>query len=389
MKRKICIITGSRAEYGLLSRVMSGVQKHDSLKLQVIVTGMHLSKEFGLTYKEIENDGFKISKKIDILNNSDTSVAIAQSIGKGLAGFASAFDNLKPDLILVLGDRFEIFAAVSAALVFKIPVAHIHGGEKTEGAFDEALRHSITKMSHFHFVANNEYLYRVIQLGENPKTVFNVGGLGVDIIKNMKLLSRKELELSLNLKLSKRNLLVTFHPATLEEDSSENQFNELLKSLSKLKNTSLIFTYPNSDTNGRIIIKMINSFVKVQSNAHFFKSLGQLIYFSCINEFDGVIGNSSSGLLEVPSFKKGTINIGDRQKGRLHAKSIINCNPEINSISNALEILYSKSFKSILSLTTNPYGTGGSSEKIVELLSDFELDGITKKSFFDLPRKHI
>jgi GDP/UDP-N,N'-diacetylbacillosamine 2-epimerase (hydrolysing) len=389
MKRKICIITGSRSEYGLLSRVMSGVQKHDSLQLQVIVTGMHLSEEFGFTYKEIESDGFKISKKIDILTNSDTSVAIAQSIGAGVASFAFAFDDLKPDLILVLGDRFEIFAAVSAALVFKIPVAHIHGGEKTEGAFDEALRHSITKMSHLHFVANQEYLHRVIQLGENPKTVFDVGGLGVDIIKNMKLLSRKEIELALSLKLSKKNLLITFHPATLDKSSSESQFNELLKSLSKLNNTSLIFTYPNSDTNGRIIIKMIKSFVKVQSNAYYFKSLGQLIYFSCVNEFDGVVGNSSSGLLEVPSFKKATINIGDRQKGRLQANSIINCNPEKNSISNAFNTLYSSSFKSILNLTTNPYGSGGSSEKIVELLSDFKLDGITKKSFFDLPTKHI
>jgi GDP/UDP-N,N'-diacetylbacillosamine 2-epimerase (hydrolysing) len=389
MKRKICIITGSRSEYGLLSRVMSGVQKHDSLQLQVIVTGMHLSEEFGFTYKEIESDGFKISKKIDILTNSDTSVAIAQSIGTGVAGFAFAFDDLKPDLILVLGDRFEIFAAVSAALVFKIPVAHIHGGEKTEGAFDEALRHSITKMSHLHFVANQEYLHRVIQLGEDPKTVFDVGGLGVDIIKNMKLLSRKEIELALSLKLSKKNLLITFHPATLDKSSSESQFNELLKSLSKLNNTSLIFTYPNSDTNGRIIIKMIKSFVKVQSNAYYFKSLGQLIYFSCVNEFDGVVGNSSSGLLEVPSFKKATINIGDRQKGRLQAKSIINCKPEKNSISNALDTLYSSSFKSILNLTTNPYGSGGSSEKIVELLSDFKLDGITKKSFFDLPKKYI
>lgn len=385
MNRKICVITGTRAEYGLLRWVMDEIKNDPELKLQVIVTGMHLSPEFGLTYKSIEDDGFHIDRKVEMLTSSDSSVAIAKSIGLGLIGFADSLNELKPDLILVLGDRFEIFSAVSAALVAKIPVAHIHGGETTEGAFDEALRHSITKMSHLHFVAAEQYQNRVIQLGEQPDSVFLVGGLGIDNIKRLKLLDIEELEASLNFKMTSRNLLITFHPVTLEIATAEKQMKELLEALSELKSTQLIFTLPNADTGGRIIIKMIEEFASKSRNVYFFKSLGQLRYLSCIKHMDGVIGNSSSGLLEVPSFNKGTINIGDRQLGRIQAESIINCKPDYNSITLALDKLYSRDFQLALKKVNNPYGDGGASEKVVAVIKKYDLTGIIKKTFHNLP----
>ena len=385
MNRKICVITGTRAEYGLLRWVMDEIKNDPELKLQVIVTGMHLSPEFGLTYKSIEDDGFHIDRKVEMLTSSDSSVAIAKSIGLGLIGFADSLNELKPDLILVLGDRFEIFSAVSAALVAKIPVAHIHGGETTEGAFDEAFRHSITKMSHLHCVAAEQYQNRVIQLGEQPDSVFLVGGLGIDNIKRLKLLDIEELEASLNFKMTSRNLLITFHPVTLEIATAEKQMKELLEALSELKSTQLIFTLPNADTGGRIIIKMIEEFASKSRNVYFFKSLGQLRYLSCIKHMDGVIGNSSSGLLEVPSFNKGTINIGDRQLGRIQAESIINCKPDYNSITLALDKLYSRDFQLALKKVNNPYGDGGASEKVVAVIKKYDLTGIIKKTFHNLP----
>lgn len=385
MNRKICVITGTRAEYGLLRWVMDEIKNDPELKLQVIVTGMHLSPEFGLTYKSIEDDGFQIDRKVEMLSSSDSSVAIAKSIGLGLIGFADSLNELKPDLILVLGDRFEIFSAVSAALVAKIPVAHIHGGETTEGAFDEALRHSITKMSHLHFVAAEQYQNRVIQLGEQPDSVFLVGGLGIDNIKRLKLLNLEELEASLNFKMTSKNLLITFHPVTLEIATAEKQMKELLAALSELKSTQLIFTLPNADTGGRIIIKMIEEFASKSPNVYFFKSLGQLRYLSCIKHMDGVIGNSSSGLLEVPSFNKATINIGDRQLGRIQAESIINCKPDYNSITLALDKLYSRDFQLALKKVKNPYGDGGASEKVVAVIKKYDLTGIIKKTFHNLP----
>lgn len=385
MSRKICIITGTRAEYGLLRWVMQGIKDDPDLTLQIIATGMHLSPEFGLTYKAIEQDSFQINRKVEMLTSSDTSVGIAKSMGLGLIGFADALNELNPDLIVVLGDRFEIFAAVSAALVARIPVAHLHGGETTEGAFDESLRHSITKMSHLHFVASEEYRQRVIQLGEQPERVFLVGGLGVDNIKQLKLLNRTELEASLGFELAKKNLLITFHPVTLETATAADQMAELLEALAELKDTQLIFTLPNADTDGRALIKMVEKFVEQHHNAHVYASLGQLRYLSCIAQVDGVIGNSSSGLLEVPSFGKGTINIGDRQRGRLQASSIINCASDQKSISSALKELYSADFQARVSKTRNPYGEGGASEKIVTTIKNYAIDGIVKKAFYDLP----
>jgi GDP/UDP-N,N'-diacetylbacillosamine 2-epimerase (hydrolysing) len=385
MSRKICIVTGTRAEYGLLRWVMQGIKDEPTLSLQVIATGMHLSPEFGLTFREIEKDGFLIDRKVEMLTSSDTSVGIAKSMGLGMIGIADALNELKPDLILVLGDRFEIFAAVAAALVARIPVAHLHGGETTEGAFDEALRHSITKMAHLHFVAAEEYRQRVIQLGEQPDRVFLVGGLGIDNIKRLQLLDRAELEASIDFKLGDKNLLITFHPVTLENSTATEQMAELLAALAGMTDTQLIFTMPNADNDGRALIKMVQQFVEEHSNARAFTSLGQLRYLSCMAHVDGVVGNSSSGLAEVPSFKKGTINIGDRQLGRLQAASVINCEPTNESIQAAIKKLYSEDFQKNLSEVQNPYGDGGASEKVVQTIKDFKIEGIAKKSFHDLP----
>jgi GDP/UDP-N,N'-diacetylbacillosamine 2-epimerase (hydrolysing) len=385
MNRKICIITGTRAEYGLLRWVMQGIKDDNELTLQIIATGMHLSPEFGLTYKAIEQDGFEIDRKVEMLTSSDTSVGIAKSMGLGMIGFADALHDLKPDLIVVLGDRFEIFSAVSAALVARIPVAHLHGGETTEGAFDEALRHSITKMSHLHFVAAEPYRQRVIQLGEQPDHVFLVGGLGIDNIKHLQLLDRAALEASLDFKLGVKNLLITFHPVTLETSTAVNQMQELLAALAQLKDTQLIFTLPNADTDGRALIEMVQNFVKQHPNARAYTSLGQLRYLSCIAQVDGVLGNSSSGLAEVPSFKKGTINIGDRQRGRIQADSVINCEPTRENITTALVQLYSADFQTSLHKVINPYGEGGASTKVVNTLKCYPVEGIVKKFFYDLP----
>lgn len=389
MTRRICVITGTRAEYGLLRWVMQGIKDDPALTLQTVATGMHLSPEFGLTYHEIEKDGFRIDRKVEMLTSSDTAVGIAKSMGLGLIGFADALSELRPDLIVVLGDRFEIFAAVSAALVARIPVAHLHGGETTEGAFDEAFRHSITKMSHLHFVAAREYCDRVIQLGEHPDRVFLVGGLGIDNIKRLKLLERAELEAAIDFKLGPKNLLVTFHPATLDDQSSADQMAQLLVALDQLgEETHLIFTLPNADNGGRALISMIEAFVASHANARAYTSLGQLRFLSCAKLVDGVIGNSSSGLAEIPSLATGTVNIGDRQKGRLKAQSVLDCQPECQSILAAIEKLYTKEFRQSLPTVVNPYGSGGASQKIVETLRNRDLAGILKKNFYDIKPNH-
>jgi GDP/UDP-N,N'-diacetylbacillosamine 2-epimerase (hydrolysing) len=385
MTRKICVITGTRAEYGLLLWVMQSIKDIPQLTLQIIATGMHLSPEFGLTYREIEKDGFRIDRKVEMLTSSDTPVGIAKSMGLGLIGFADALHELRPDLIVVLGDRFEIFVAVSAALVARIPVAHLHGGETTEGAFDEALRHSITKMSHLHFVAAEAYRQRVIQLGEQPERVFLVGGLGVDSIKRLKLLDRAELEASLDFKLGQKSLLITFHPVTLEASTAEEQMSELLAVLSELNETQLVFTLPNADTDGRALIKMVEQFVETHHNARAYASLGHMRYLSCISHVDGVIGNSSSGLTEAPLFNKGTINIGNRQRGRLQAASVINCEPTRTSIETALRKLYSVDFQKTLLRVVGPYGDGGAAAKVVDTLKCCKLNGLVMKTFHDLP----
>ena len=384
-KKKICVVTGTRAEYGLLRWIMDGIDKSDTLDLQVIATGMHLSPEFGLTYKEIEKDGFKIDRKIEMLLSSDTPSAISKSTGLGLIGMADAYKALNPDIVVVLGDRFEIMAASLAALFAAIPIAHIHGGETTEGAFDESIRHSITKMAWWHFVAADEYEKRVIQLGEDPKRVFNVGGLGVDAIKQNKLLSKKDLINKTGMKFGKKNLLITYHPVTLEKQTSEQNFQILLDVLDDLKDMYLIFTMPNADSDGRIIKKMINDFVNCHpGKAISFTSMGHLNYLSTLQLVDGVVGNSSSGLAEAPTFKIGTINIGDRQKGRLKANSVIDCEPTKKAIKKALDKLYSKNFQRNIDTVKNPYGEGDAIEKNIKLLINQPIPAEIKKEFHDL-----
>lgn len=385
MSRRICVITGARAEYGLLRLLMQGIRDDEQCELQLVVTGMHLSPEFGSTYKVIEADGFRIDRKVEILLSSDSAVGIGKSVGLGVIGFSEAFEQLHPDLIVVLGDRFEILSAVTAALFARIPVLHIHGGEVTEGAVDESMRHAITKMSHVHCVAVEEYRRRVIQLGEQPDNVHCVGGLGVDAIKQIKLLNRTELESALDFRFKHRNLLITFHPETLAEDSGEAQMAELLKALGEMDDTGLIFTLPNADAGGRRLIVMLQDFVARNTNARAYSSLGQLSYLSCMSLCDGVIGNSSSGLLEAPTLKKGAVNIGNRQRGRLLAASVINCRPEHQEIKAAIQQLYSPSFQASLVGVRNPYGDGGASERVLSLIKGQQLDGLTQKPFHDLP----
>lgn len=384
--KKICVITGSRADYGLLKWVMQGIKHDQDLELQIIATGMHLSAEFGLTVREIEEDGFSIDKKVEMLLSSDSGSSIAKSMGLGLIGMADALSDLKPDCILVLGDRYEIFSAVSAAVVAQIPVVHLHGGEITEGAFDDSFRHSITKMSNLHLVATIEYYHRVVQLGENPRDVHLVGGLGVDGIKRVKFASKANLEKILKIKFSKKNLLVTFHPVTLLSDMGISQLEELLISLNNLKDTTIIFTNSNADNSGRLFLKKINEFIKQNPNASIHGSLGQTNYLSCMMYVDAVVGNSSSGIMEAPSLKTPTINVGERQNGRIKAKSVIDCKPNHKDISDAIEKLYSNEFQKKLVKVKNPYGEGGASDAIINILKK-EIHGVClKKAFFDLPR---
>lgn len=385
MSRRICVITGTRAEYGLLRLLMQGVSDDAQLKLQVVATGMHLSPEFGLTYKAIEADGFTIDRKVEMLLSSDSAAGIGKSVGLGVIGFADVLAELQSDLIVVLGDRFEILAAVTAALFARVPVLHLHGGEVTEGALDDSMRHAITKMSHIHCVATEEYRQRVIQLGEQPDRVYCVGGLGVDAIKQTRLMVRAELEAAMDFKFKKRNLLVTFHPATLAGESSGSQMTELLAALDGYDDVGLIFTLPNADAGGRELIAMLQDFVATHPNARAYPSLGQLRYLSCVAQCDGVVGNSSSGLLEAPTLKKGAVNIGERQQGRLQAANVINCRAQRDEISAALQKLYSSAFQASLSKVKNPYGDGGATARVVAIIKALQLDSLTKKTFYDLP----
>ena len=383
--RKICVITGSRAEYGLLSGLMAAIKADKELCLQIIATNMHLSPEFGLTYKEIEQDGFVIDKKVEMLLSSDTSNGITKSVGLAIIGFADAYEDLKPDLIVVLGDRYEILAAVTAALFYKIPVAHLHGGEITEGAYDDSIRHAITKMSHLHFTSTEAYRHRVIQLGEHPDRVFYVGALGVENIKNTKLLSKTDLEESLGLFLGDKSLLVTFHPVTLENGTAEQQCKNLLDVLAELTDYSIIFTLPNSDTDGRVIMLLINEFASVFKNRTMvFTSLGKIRYLSALQYVTAVVGNSSSGIIEVPSFGIPTLNIGDRQKGRIAANSVVYCDTTTNDIKLGVELVLSKEMQLLAKNVVNPYQKEDTVVHILEVIKNYPLQDIIQKSFYDL-----
>ncbi|WP_461634099.1 UDP-N-acetylglucosamine 2-epimerase [Labilibaculum euxinus] len=383
--RKICVITGTRAEFGLLSHLMRLIDKDAEFELQLIATGTHLSPEFGYTINEIEEEGFTVNKKIEILLSSDTSVGVSKSMGLAQISFAEAYDELKPDLVLVLGDRYEILAAVTTAMIARIPVAHLNGGEKTEGAIDESIRHSITKMSHLHFTATEEYRKRVIQMGENPDFVFNVGEVGLDSIFLRKLYSKTEFEKSIDFKLNKKNILVTFHPVTLEKGMALKQFQELLNAIDQLEDTNIIITHSNSDMEGRGLIEMIKNYVSVNRNkAVEFPSLGYHRYLSALQYMDAVVGNSSSGIVEAPSFKIASINIGNRQKGRIQASSVINSEPNAKKISDAFTIAFSSEFQDQLQTVVNPYGQGGSSQQLLNILKKISFTDLLNKVFYDI-----
>lgn len=384
--KKINILTATRAEYGLLKPIIKKLMEVSEFDVRVVVTGAHLSPEFGLTYKEIENDGIKIDKKIEILLSSDTPTSISKSMGLAMISFADYFEELMPDMLLVLGDRYETLAVSCVAMNQRIPIAHLYGGETTEGAVDESFRHAITKLSYLHFTSTEEYRNRVIQLGENPDRVFCVGAIGIENILIEKLLKKEEMEDSIDFKLDKPYAVVTFHPVTLENSSAEEQFQELVSACKQYKDMNFIFTKANADTDGRIINKMIDVFVKENKNAIAFTSLGMNRYLSALKYCSMVIGNSSSGLLEAPSFGIPTINIGDRQKGRLQANSVINCKPVEKEISDSIELALSNEFIERVRKTTNPYGDGNTCSKVVSIIKEFVLEEKVnlKKQFFDI-----
>lgn len=382
---RICVATGTRAEYGLLKPLMTAIKNEPNWQLQVLVTGAHLSPEFGLTYIGIEQDGFFIDKKVEMLLSSDTASSIVKSMGLGMIGFSDALEELNPDLVVILGDRYEMLSLASSALIFTIPVVHIHGGEVTEGAYDDAIRHSITKMSNLHFASTEEYKNRIIQLGEDPRFVHNVGAIGLDSVKKLPLLSKDKLEKELDFKFKKYNYQVTFHPTTLDKESPEKQFQILLNAVEKQEDSFFVFTKANADTGGRIINKMIDEYVsRNPEKATAFSSLGNLRFLSLVKYCDAIIGNSSSGIIEVPSLKTATINIGDRQKGRIQAESIVNTKVDENEILTAFDKVKSEQYKKNLETIENPYGNGTSTEKIMEVLRNVQLNKFPTKPFFDL-----
>ena len=384
--RKICVVTGTRAEYGLLSRLMRMIKDSDKTQLQIIATNMHLSPKYGNTYLEIEKDGFTINKKIPILEEGkDDAKATVHSMARALAGFADAYDELNPDLVVVLGDRYEILAAATAALIERIPIAHIHGGEITEGAYDDAIRHSITKMSHLHFTSTQEYRNRVIQLGEEPERVFYVGALGVENIKKLPLMSKEEIEKEVKFKLDNQTILVTYHPVTLGSHTAEQDIKEFVAALEERKDLRVFFTMPNSDTGAQAIVDAINEFVlKNSDRAVAYKSLGILRYLSVMKYAGAVVGNSSSGLLEVPSFGIPTLNIGDRQKGRLAADSVLHCETDKESILKGLDTVMSTAFSQKAAQTCNPYDKEGTAQAIFDVISTYPLEQLKLKHFYDI-----
>jgi GDP/UDP-N,N'-diacetylbacillosamine 2-epimerase (hydrolysing) len=384
---KISVVTGTRAEYGLLSNLVKLINQDKNFKLQLIVTGSHLLKKYGETYNEIKKDQIVISKKINILSGSDSENSIIDATSNALSKIGYALKKFSPKALIILGDRYEILGAAIAANFLRIPIYHFHGGERTEGLIDESIRHAISKMSTLHFVANSVYRKRVIQLGEKPNRVFNVGGMGIDVMRSTKNLSKKKLSRNLNIKFKDKIFLVTYHPVTLENSSAELQFKNLLNALLKFKNVNFIFTSPNSDANNNIIIHLIKEFVKKNSNAYFFESLGKEKYYSMLKIVDLVIGNSSSGIIEVPYFNIPTINIGDRQNGRLKAKSIIDCKPQKKSIIDSINLSLTKKFINICAKNDKFYGTGGSGKKSFKIIKKLINKVKIKKEFYDIDFK--
>jgi len=388
MKKKICFFTGTRAEYGLLKPLMQKVKDEDEFQIQIIVSGMHMSSEFGLTYKEIEQDGFTIDEKVEILLSSDSDIGVSKAMGLGLVSFSDSLKRLSPHILIVLGDRFEALSVAISAYVMKIPIVHLHGGERTEGLIDEGIRHSITKMSYLHFTSAEEYRKRVIQLGENPERVFNVGAIGLDNIKNLKLLNLQTLERELNLNFGEKNILFTYHPVTLDKEKLSDELDQIFGALEELifQGYKLIITKSNADQGGRFINKYIDNFSsKYKEKVFIYTNLGTLKYLSVMKYVDLVMGNSSSGIIETPSFKIPTVNIGDRQKGRVRGNSVIDVNPKKEEILNAVK----KAEKIAKNKIFNPYDQGGATERIYGTIKEYLLNNKInlKKEFFDIDFK--
>lgn len=385
--RKICVVTGTRAEYGLLSRLIRMIDESDSTQLQLIATNMHLSPKYGNTYQEIEKDGFTIDCKVPIIdeNDKDDAITTVKSMAKALTGFSDAYNLLKPDLVVVLGDRYEILSAATAAMIMRIPIAHIGGGAITEGAYDDAIRHSISKMSQLHFTSSELYRHRVIQLGEDPNRVFYTGSLGVENIKKLPLMSKSEIEKELDFKIDKNTVLVTYHPVTLGNRTAKDDIDDFIAALEERKDLRVVFTMPNSDTGSQFIVDAINEFVEKNSGrAKAYKSLGVKRYLSVMRQVAAVVGNSSSGLMEVPSFGIPTLNIGDRQKGRMASDSVLNCGTDKASVLQGLEVVMSDSFRAKAALTKNPYEKEGSAKSIFDIISTYPLNELNQKHFYDI-----
>ena len=385
--KRIGIMTGTRAEYGLLKPLMQEINKDNDMELYLIVSGMHLSPEFGMTYQEIEEDGFEINAKVEMLLSSDSPAGISKSIGLGVIGFADEFQRADLDMLILLGDRYEALSAAICAMVMRIPIAHLHGGELTEGAIDEGIRHSITKMSYLHFTSTEQYRNRVIQLGENPERVFYVGALGVENIKKINLMTKEELERSIHFEIDENTVIVTYHPVTLENNTVEEQFLNLLEVLDRNPKIRMIFTKANADTNGRIVNELIDKYAAQNSErACAFMSLGQKRYLSALKYCRIVIGNSSSGIIEAPSFGKPIINIGDRQKGRICADSVINCGYTQQEIQQAMETALTEEFENKARNCRNPYEKENTAANIISVIKDYLLNDKIKlkKGFYDI-----
>lgn len=381
--RKICLISTSRADYGIQSRLIRLLQDDEDVDFSLVVSGMHICKKYGLTYKEIEKDGIKITKMFDIGMNKESDDNIAEVMAEALVKFTEVLKEINPDIVVALGDRYEMFSAVQACVLCGIPIAHLHGGETTEGAIDEVFRHSMTKASYLHFTSCEEYRRRVIQLGESSDRVFNFGSLGVENTRKIDLLSKESLAKVLGINFLEKSILVTFHPVTFEKGEAQSQIDELIAALSKLENTTIIFTKPNADPENRIIAQKIDYFVAANKNAYAFSSIGVLRYLSLVNIVDVVAGNSSSGIIEVPSFKTPTINIGNRQKGRIQASSVINCHPQREEILKAFNKAYSPEFRGKMENVKNPYEGENTSQRILDVLKNANLEYALQKKFYD------
>ena len=385
MGRRICVFTGSRAEYGLLKPLLEEIRQEPALELKLLLAGTHLSREFGLTYRIVEEDGFTCDEKVEMILSSDTPVAVCKSMGLGMIGFSEALMRIKPDLVVILGDRFESMVAAISAYVCRIPIAHIQGGELTLGAIDDQFRHSITKMSMLHFVCAEEYRRRVIQLGEQPDRVFDFGALNVDAMKKIPVIPRAQLEKEIKFSLSPRSLLVTFHPVTLEDDTAKDQLPQLLEAISSFDNLKVIFTKTNADTEGRVINELIDEYVEANpQNTVAFTSMGQMHYINVLRYADAVAGNSSSGVIETPTFKVPTVNMGEREKGRIIADNVIDCEFDTESIRSALQTALSGQFKDSLKDMKSPYDKGETSKNIARVLKEYPLPRTTKKEFYDI-----